>query len=873
MNPESASPRKLHILTIALEDYFHAPAFRGLIDQKSWSRFETRYEKSSVAALELLARSKSTATFFVDAWVGQKRPDLLREILRQGHEIALSGNSWASFRTLSGGELREKLRRSRAAVEDACQHEILGYRRSDVLLHPKHLAALEVLAEEGFVYDSSLTPTGLAFRREPWRRFPHQQQFGSSSIWEIPLSSYDIGGCMIPFAGGNYFRQYPERLVQWFLSRWVSMETEPLVLYFRLWDLDPLHPRIHTGSLLRNLRHYRNSDRMVRILRELFAQYQFSSIAGILQRTQAPVKTQPVSAITSLVTPTCEELLGRVRTPISVIIPCYNEEASIPYLRRSLDELQAELAAEYDVQFILVDDGSRDKTWEMLRELFGSRADTLLIRHEHNRGVAAAISTGLEQAREIACSMDCDCSYDPHELKPMLALLTEGVDLVVASPYHPKGGVSNVPVWRVTLSRGASLLYQVVTGRRLNTFTSCLRVYRRTAAVATSLRYPGFLGIAELAGRFVLDGRAIVEHPAVLELRLFGRSKMKITKTIAGHLRLLTSLGWSRITRRAAAKPAPGSMTESRTAAPEPAGPAVPASSRGPAESKKLSGPGARVAYVMPVYQAQSDFEDTLRNLASSSTPCTVFAVDDGSRPPLRVPQCNPPLDVRLIRLDRNQGIVGALNAGLEAALAAGFEYVARIDAGDYASPERLARQVAYLEEHPQCMLVGSDVEICGEDGTYHFTIQPRRDPNELRLSLHERNWLVHSSVVYRASVLRELGLYTNTYRAAEDYEMYLRIAARHEIGVVPETLVTFVMRRGGISMKHARTQAFSRLRIQLRYFRWANWRSYYGVLSTVATLVTPFWLKSAFKTNVLYTRVPAKLLTGRQSVAKSRIG
>ena len=112
MNPDKLPIGKTHILTIALEDYFHAPAFRGLIDQRSWSRFESRYEKSALAALELLARSNSRATFFVDAWVGQRRPDLLQEVLRQGHEIALSGNSWGSFRSLSGFELREKLRHS-----------------------------------------------------------------------------------------------------------------------------------------------------------------------------------------------------------------------------------------------------------------------------------------------------------------------------------------------------------------------------------------------------------------------------------------------------------------------------------------------------------------------------------------------------------------------------------------------------------------------------------------------------------------------------------------------------------------------------------------------------------------------------------------
>jgi glycosyltransferase involved in cell wall biosynthesis len=240
---------------------------------------------------------------------------------------------------------------------------------------------------------------------------------------------------------------------------------------------------------------------------------------------------------------------ARVYVPVSVIVPCHNEEESIPHLARSLDALTMELADEYQVQLILVDDGSSDNTWPLLNHHFGSRADALLIRHGQNRGVAAAIATGLERSHEIACAMDCDCSYDPRELKPMLGLLVDGVDLVVASPHHPNGRISNVPAWRIVLSRGASLLYQIVTGSRLHTFTSCLRVYRRSAVLATSRRHSGFLGIAELAGRFVLDGRGIAEHPATLEQRLFGRSKMRIPSTITGHLQLLSSLAWARLTR------------------------------------------------------------------------------------------------------------------------------------------------------------------------------------------------------------------------------------------------------------------------------------------------------------------------------------
>ncbi len=545
---------RTHVLTITLEDYFHAPAFRGIIGEKTWGRFDTRYEKSSMAALELLARAESRATFFVGPWLARKCPEILRQIVQSGHEVALSGERGVAGRTAKPDEFRSMVRRGRAIVEDCCGHEVLGYRRSDVLLGAKDLHVLELLAEEGFAYDSSFSPLAKPFPNEPWRRFIHRQEFGVKSIWEVPLSSASLGGVMIPFAGGNYFRQYPEFAVRWFLNNWNRHQASPLVLYFRLWDLDPEQPRIKTGSLVRDLRHYRNGDRMVRLLKDLFETYRFSSVAGWLDLQQQPKAEQAVAG--SNETTGGREIVNRAqRTPVSVIIPCFNEADSLPYLARSLGELKAELESTYEVQFIFVDDGSTDSTWQRLNEIFGHRADSLLLRQEANKGVAAAIHRGLISAHEIACSMDCDCTYDPRELKPMLALLTEGVDMVTASPYHPKGRVANVPRWRIGLSRAASLCYRLVTGARLYTFTSCFRVYRRSVALEYKLHHPGFLGVAELATRFAIAGKQIVEHPATLESRLFGASKMKVLRTIGGHVGLLSGVAWSRLTSRSSEQP------------------------------------------------------------------------------------------------------------------------------------------------------------------------------------------------------------------------------------------------------------------------------------------------------------------------------
>jgi glycosyltransferase involved in cell wall biosynthesis len=222
----------------------------------------------------------------------------------------------------------------------------------------------------------------------------------------------------------------------------------------------------------------------------------------------------------------------------------------LPYLAKTLEGVGSSLGGAYAPRYVFVDDGSRDGTWGLLERLFGGRSDCELLRHETNRGVAAAIMTGIEHAKtEIVCSMDCDCTYDPHELRDMIPRLGEGVDMVTGSPYHPLGGVRNVPAWRLALSKTLSRLYGLVLHQRLATYTSCFRVYRRSAVAGLRLKHGDFLGVTELLGELDLRGGRIVEHPAVLEARMLGRSKMKVVQTMIGHLGLLGSLAarrWQR---------------------------------------------------------------------------------------------------------------------------------------------------------------------------------------------------------------------------------------------------------------------------------------------------------------------------------------
>jgi polysaccharide deacetylase family protein (PEP-CTERM system associated) len=494
-----------HVLGVVLEDYFQATAVSGMVPHRYWARFESHLERNAEAALDLLDAAGAKATFFAHGWTADHRRDVIAEVVRRGHEVASEGYFHRSIHNTSAEEFRDDVLRSRDALERVTGTPVRGYRMARGGVRSRQdLWMLDVLAQHGFAYDSSLRPLGRGFAGEPYRRFLHRHGIGTRVIWEVPVSRLEIGGWALPFAGGTYLRQLPEWLVRRALNAWEHRFEAPLVSRHRftsIADYLKLPPEAATSHL--------------------------ASASASAERSAARVEVQP----------------RRVPTPVTCVVPCYNEQATLPYLARTLDLLRAETAHDIRLSFIFVDDGSTDGTWERLGELFKHWPDCTLVRHERNRGIAAATLTGIAEARtEAVAVIDCDCSYDPEQLRAMLPLLRTDVALVTASPYHPQGRVQNVPAWRLVLSRGLSMLYRRVLHHQLATYTSCFRVYRRSAVVGLTIEYEGFLGIVEILAHLDGAGARIIECPAILEARLLGQSKMKVLKTIGGHLGLLARL-------------------------------------------------------------------------------------------------------------------------------------------------------------------------------------------------------------------------------------------------------------------------------------------------------------------------------------------
>lgn len=555
--PAAPAPDGRHVLTIALEDYFQVGAFNRFVQADQWYRFESRLDHAAGRTLDLLDAHQAKATFFVLGWVARRFPALVRRIADAGHEVAVKGYYHRGIREMTPDEFARDCLRARDEVERASGRAVVGYRLADGWFAPEDLWALDVLAKLGFAYDSSVAPMGAGFAGQPHRRRLHTHEADGRSIWEVPVSTARILGVAVPVAGGNYLRQLPSVLTRRAAARWVAHEPSPLVAYFHVWELDHGQPRLAIGSWLTQKRHYRNLDKMPGRLARLLDTYRFTSVADYLGVSTKlppgrPVPAPPADRDQDSLGGRGHAAVGglaRPAVPLTIVVPMFNEEEYVRFLSNTLDHVRDRLAGRFDVRYVLVDDGSTDATWDRLEATFGDKPGYTLTRHQHNQGVAAAISTGLRRAEtEIVASMDCDCSYDPLELAAMVPLLRPGVDVVTASPYHPAGAVRNVPRWRLTLSKGATWLYRRILRQKLSTYTSCFRVYRRSSVAGITLTYGRYLGVAEMLGRVDLTGGTIVEYPTTLEVRVLGRSKMKTARTVLGHLGLMAKLARARLT-------------------------------------------------------------------------------------------------------------------------------------------------------------------------------------------------------------------------------------------------------------------------------------------------------------------------------------
>lgn len=276
-----------HAMTIDVEDYFHVSAFENNIKPEDWDSLPCRVEQNTARLLQLFDDTNIKATFFVLGWVAERYPQIVRDIKAQGHEIASHGYSHRLVYKQTQQVFREETAKSKAILEDQSQSPILGYRAASYSITKQSLWALDILAELGFSWDSSIFPTHhdrYGIPGSPEQPYRITTTNGAELI-EFPLTTAKVLGQSIPAAGGGYFRQYPYALSRWLFERASENQTKAQIFYLHPWEIDPDQPRVEGASRFSRFRHYTNLHRCLPRLERMIADFKFGTVSESLAST------------------------------------------------------------------------------------------------------------------------------------------------------------------------------------------------------------------------------------------------------------------------------------------------------------------------------------------------------------------------------------------------------------------------------------------------------------------------------------------------------------------------------------------------------------------------------------------------------------
>lgn len=267
---KDAEPR-INAMTVDVEDYFQVSAFEGHVAFADWDRIELRVDRNVKRILDLFARYDVKGTFFVLGWIAQRLPEMVRAIASAGHEIASHGFNHTRVTQQKQDAFRDDVTSTKRLLEDVVGQEIIGYRAATYSITEDNLWALDVLAETGHRYSSSIYPIKhdlYGIPAAPRFRF----EVGVRKLTEIPITTVAMLGRNWPAGGGGYFRLFPYALSKWALRHVNEVEGQSAVFYFHPWEIDADQPRIGGVSRKTRFRHYFNlhkqESRVANLLRD-----------------------------------------------------------------------------------------------------------------------------------------------------------------------------------------------------------------------------------------------------------------------------------------------------------------------------------------------------------------------------------------------------------------------------------------------------------------------------------------------------------------------------------------------------------------------------------------------------------------------------
>ncbi len=272
----------MNAFTVDLEDWY-----QGLeLPFGTWANHECRLRKGLDTLLELLEGHGTRATFFTLGWIGERYPGLVREIADAGHEMASHGYSHEKVYDLSPQLFRQEVGTTRKHLEDISGTPVIAYRAPFFSVTARCLWALDILREEGYTIDCSISPV------KTWRygisTAPDEIfVIKENGLTEFPVSTINLLNRKMGI-GGAYFRLFPYSLTRSGMEK-RQRQQRASMFYIHPWEYDPGHPVVPMERKAK-ITHYTRLHKTVPHTRKLLTQFEFDTVSNVVARFRAQNK-------------------------------------------------------------------------------------------------------------------------------------------------------------------------------------------------------------------------------------------------------------------------------------------------------------------------------------------------------------------------------------------------------------------------------------------------------------------------------------------------------------------------------------------------------------------------------------------------------
>jgi len=258
----------VNILSIDVEEIFH-----GEYTQQYSCGLQYRTPNNIPEILNFLEECNVRATFFIVGEIAEKYPEVIKDIQKEGHEVAFHGWDHKPLWKLTPRQFREEVR-----IFKKLYPNCIGFRAPSFSLNNKTKWALKMLYEEGFLYDSSIFPTWTplygVYRAPSYPYYPSfediSKQVEKGPIIEFPLATYSMFGLKVPIAGGFWLRFWSLDILKRGIKK-LNKNGSPAVIFVHNWELDPETPILKLPGLNKFVTYYnqaKTTEKLYKIINE-----------------------------------------------------------------------------------------------------------------------------------------------------------------------------------------------------------------------------------------------------------------------------------------------------------------------------------------------------------------------------------------------------------------------------------------------------------------------------------------------------------------------------------------------------------------------------------------------------------------------------